>query len=148
MMEPITFVVLGEPKGQPRPKAFSFKGHARVFDPGTAEGWKSQIAEAVRAAGALGLMIKVPLSVSIHCHFKRPKSHYRTGKNAGLLRADAGTWHTSKPDFDNVAKAACDAITHLGVWHDDAQVVKATVTKRYSDGAARTVITIQEAQEV
>lgn len=147
MMEPLTFVVLGDPKGQPRPKAFAFKGHARVYDPGTAENWKSQIAEAVRQAGAVGIMIPHPLSVTIHCHFRRPKGHYRTGKNAAELKADAPTWHTNKPDFDNVAKAACDALTHLGVWKDDAQVVRATVIKRYSDGAPRTLITIMEAQE-
>ncbi len=147
MMDPITFIVLGDPKGQPRPKAFAFKGHARVFDPGTAEGWKSQIAEAVRHVGAVGIMLASPLSVSIHCHFRRPKGHYGSGKNAHLLKKDAPDWHTAKPDFDNVAKAACDALTHLGVWHDDAQIVRATVTKKYSNGAPRTVITIQEATE-
>lgn len=145
-MYPITLIVLGDPKGQPRPKAFAFRGHARVYDPGTAENWKSQIAQAVKEAGAVGIMLDIPLSISIHCHFRRPKSHYKAGKNAHMLRPDAPTWHTSKPDFDNTAKAACDALTHLGVWKDDAQVVKATVSKRYSDGAARTIITIMEVE--
>ena len=38
MTTPISFTVLGDPKGQPRPKAFSRGGHAAVYDPGTAEG--------------------------------------------------------------------------------------------------------------
>ena len=38
----------GIPKGQPRPRAFSRNGHARVFDPGTAEGWKSAVAVAAQ----------------------------------------------------------------------------------------------------
>ena len=44
----ISFAVQGVPKGQPRPRAFAFKGKARVFDPGTAEEWESRIAEAAR----------------------------------------------------------------------------------------------------
>ena len=48
----ISFSVDGEPKAQPRPKAFARnfgnKWQARVYDPGTAEGWKSLIAIAVK----------------------------------------------------------------------------------------------------
>jgi Holliday junction resolvase RusA-like endonuclease len=147
MMEPITLTVLGDPKGQPRPKAFSRGGHARVYDPGTAEGWKSQIAVAAKESGAVGLMLDTPLKVEIHAYFKRPKSHYRSGKNSKMLKEAAPAFHTGKPDFDNLGKAACDALTHLGVWGDDAQIVDGKVTKRYSIGAARTIITITEATE-
>ena len=44
----ISFFVPGIPKGQPRPRAFAFHGKARVFDPGTAEGWKASVALAAR----------------------------------------------------------------------------------------------------
>lgn len=48
----ITFFAQGLPKGQPRPRAFAMKignkFQARVFDSGTAENWKSRIAEAAR----------------------------------------------------------------------------------------------------
>jgi hypothetical protein len=146
MMEPITLTVLGDPKGQPRPKAFSRGGHARVYDPGTAEGWKSQIAVAAKEIGAVGLMLDTPLKVDITCYFRRPKSHYRTGKNAHLLRNNAPKWNSSKPDRDNLDKAICDALTHLGVWRDDAQVVDGHAPRKlFSDGAPRTVITISEA---
>lgn len=44
----ITFFIHGDPKPQPRPRAFArrmgAKFVARVYDAGTAEGWKSQIA--------------------------------------------------------------------------------------------------------
>ena len=145
MMEAITIIVLGDPKGQPRPKAFSRGGHARVYDPGTAENWKSQIAMACKEMAVNGLMIHGPLNVEIHAYFKRPKSHYRSGKNAHLLKEDAPKWNTSKPDFDNIGKAACDALTHLGVWKDDAQIVDGRIKKEFTDGSARTRITITEA---
>ena len=146
MTEPITLIVLGDPKGQPRPKAFSRGGHARVYDPGTAENFKSQIAMAVKEYGCAGLMLPMPLKVEITCYFKRPKSHYRSGKNADLLKAGLSEYHTSKPDFDNLGKAICDALTHLGVWKDDCQVVDGRIVKKYSGGAARTVITIKDAE--
>lgn len=57
----IQFRVYGVPKGQPRPKAFARnfggKWQARVYDPGTAESFKSAI-----AAAAQNCRPKVPLS--------------------------------------------------------------------------------------
>jgi Holliday junction resolvase RusA-like endonuclease len=37
----------------------------------------------------------------------------------------------ARPDFDNLAKAVADCMTALGWWHDDAQIVRATVSKFY-----------------
>lgn len=49
---PILFRVFGTPKAQPRPRAFAKqlggKAVARVYDAGTAEGWKGSIALAAR----------------------------------------------------------------------------------------------------
>jgi Holliday junction resolvase RusA-like endonuclease len=144
MKHPISFMVLGDPKGQPRPKAFVRGGHASVYDPGTAEGWKSAIAVSAKEAGAVGLMLGGPLRVTLSCFFKRPKNHY-TAK--GALRAGMGLWHTKKPDGDNVFKAAADALTHLGVWRDDSQIAEIVVQKKYTDTHARSQITIETLAE-
>src|SRR4029077_12784124 len=50
------FVVIGDPKGQPRPRAFAKKIGintyvARVYDAASAEAWKSAIALSAREAG-------------------------------------------------------------------------------------------------
>jgi hypothetical protein len=45
MFTPISIFVHGEPKGQPRPRAFARGGMVRMYDPATAEGWKSAIAD-------------------------------------------------------------------------------------------------------
>lgn len=37
-----------------------------------------------------------------------------------------------RPDWDNVAKAVCDALTMARVWKDDGRVSDATVRMRYS----------------
>lgn len=145
MREPILLKVWGDPKGQPRPKAFSRGGIAKVYDPGTAEGWKGQIALAVKEAGVNGIMLDTPVILTITACFARPKGHFHTGKKAGVVKPSAPTYHTSKPDFDNVAKAACDALTQLGIWRDDSLVVDARVEKLYSNEAAFTLILIREA---
>ena len=54
----------------------------------------------------------------------RPKSHYRTGKNAHLLRDDAPPRPTSAPDLSKLARSTEDALTDAGVWRDDARVVE------------------------
>ncbi len=131
----VTFFAAGDPKGQPRPRAFAMKlGNgkysARVFDSGTAEGWKSQVALAARAAMP-PVHFYGPVRVQLSFMFRRPKSHYRRN---GLLMPNAPICHTSKPDADNLAKAVLDCLTQLGrFWHDDSQVSELIVLKFYGE---------------
>ena len=118
--------VPGEPKGQPRPRAFAFRGKARVFDPGTAEGFKAAVALAVQPH-LPPEPLTGPFAVTLTAVFSRPKSH-STKKG---LRPGAPTLHTGKPDADNVLKAVCDALTGIGLWRDDSQVAKVSVRKEY-----------------
>lgn len=131
----IRFQVQGDPKGQPRPRAFARrmgdKFVARVFEAGTAEGWKSLIASEARVY-APEQPISGPVSVRLIFSFRRPQSHFRTGKNAGELRPDAPYYHTSKPDNDNLEKAVFDALTQIGLfWDDDKQIVHNETVKIY-----------------
>jgi Holliday junction resolvase RusA-like endonuclease len=131
------FMVVGEPKGQPRPRAFARKvGNtytARVFDAGTAEQWKSHISVCACEAGLNGVMMEGPIALQMCCYFRRPKSHYRSGKNSTLLKfACEEVRKTSKPDLDNLLKAACDCFTALGAWKDDAQLNHVTVSKEWT----------------
>ncbi len=127
-------MVLGDPKGQPRPRAAFIKklNRVRIYDPGTAEGWKALVMQAVRP-----YLPKEPISigtaVSLELLFlmPRPKDHYGTGKNAGKTKVMAPIAHTSKPDLDNLEKAVMDCLSNAGLWHDDNQVAKKTSEKRY-----------------
>ena len=125
-MNSIYFHVDGKPMGQPRPRAFARKmGNAfvaRVYEGGSAEGWKSEIALAAREFIPKE-KIAGPIHLTLHFFIPRPKSHYGTGKNAKVLKPSAPMYHTSKPDADNLTKAACDALTRIGMWEDDDQVV-------------------------
>ncbi len=142
-MTPISFFAEGIPKGQPRPRAFAMGGKARVYDPGTAEGWKSAVAIAARPF--LSERITKPVRLSCTFLFPRPKSHYFTGKRANVLRDGAPNYHASKPDVDNALKAVMDALVVLGLLSDDALVVQIRSSKIYADGRSTGAeITISE----
>lgn len=137
----------GMPKGQPRPRAFSRGGRAAVYDPGTAEGWKSCVAMA--AIELKGRALHQPLSVTMTFYLPRPRHHYRS--NGQLKPAAPVFMHDSKPDADNLAKAVLDALTNIQVWLDDDQVCELTVRKYWEQPGTHQpgcVIRISEMQEV
>ena len=47
-------------------------------------------------------------------------------------KAAGGTWKITRPDTDNMIKLLKDCMTRLGYWHDDSQVCKEILTKRWS----------------
>jgi Holliday junction resolvase RusA-like endonuclease len=146
----ISFFASGEPKGQPRPRAFARrmggKFVARVFDAGTAEGWKAQIASAAVPHRPLAA-IHGPVRISLTFVFPRPKKHYRANNPAKGMRDDAPRYHTGKPDNDNLQKAVMDALTQLGgFWSDDSQVAYVTSRKTYGD-APGCMVTIRELEQ-
>lgn len=134
-MSPIEFFVPGEPKAQPRPRAFARrmgdKFVARVYDAGTAEGWKSAIALAARGHIPASPMLG-PIRLTLDFAFARPRSHYGTGRNAAVLKPTAPPDHIGKPDLDNLEKAVMDCLTTLGFWGDDSQVWSKMTSKSYS----------------
>ena len=130
----IQFAVSGEPRPQPRPRAFARKlaggGYAaRVFGAGTAEAWKSLVAQAAKP-WLPATPCQEALRLSLVLEFARPKAHFTT---RGVLRANAPCHPMGKGDADNLAKAVMDAFTQLGLWRDDGQVVRLEVTKRFAD---------------
>jgi Holliday junction resolvase RusA-like endonuclease len=137
------FDVLGEPKGQPRPRATARGGNARVYDPGTAEGWKGAIALAVRPY-LPPYPIDSPVRIAIAFRFPRPARLLRKKDPDGLIP------HTAKPDSDNAAKAVLDCLTTCGIWRDDALVCSLTIEKFYAargqaSGALIQIFTHKEA---
>ena len=118
----------GVPKWQPRPRAFSRGGKASVYDPGTAEGWKSSVAIACKHLE--GRALDGPLMVSLIFCMPRPKKHF--GKK-GLLAKFMGVLFSNPPDADNLAKAVLDALTLIGAWGDDDQVTDLIIRKRYTE---------------
>lgn len=134
----IKFSVFGDPKALKRHRTFRRGNFTGSYDP--SKGDKADfLAKAMRHKPEKPF--DCPLAVKLDFVFPRPKSHFRTGKNAGLLRDDAPMWHTSSPDTDNLAKFVCDALNGV-FWRDDKVVASLTISKRYSEGGGETKIEI------
>ncbi len=58
-----------------------------------------------------------------------------------------GEWRITKPDTDNLQKLLKDCMTRCGFWKDDAQVVRETVEKRWSDEPCGIYIEIEELED-
>lgn len=136
----ISVWVSGTPRHQPRPRAFARKmpnGQyiARVYDDGSAEGWKAAIACSLRSVPWTA--IEGPVCLTLQFYFPRPKGHYRTGKNATTLKPGAPIMHCARPDVDNTVKCVMDCLTKLGVWRDDNQVAILSASKMWSNDPTR-----------
>ena len=130
----VLFEVPGIPKGQPRARAFARNGMVRMYDPATAEGWKSCIAGEWKSKVAPAFVkLTGPVKIEVDFYFPRPKNHYRTGKHAGELKPGMPAFHTGTPDADNCLKAVMDCLTRLGAWVDAGQVMPSAM-KYYATG--------------
>jgi Holliday junction resolvase RusA-like endonuclease len=123
--------IKGTPKAQPRVKAVNRGRHAGVYTPKTADDWKFTIKYELRSHK--GKDLKSNFEVDLSFFFKRPKSHYGTGKNSAILKDSSPRRHTKKPDLDNLAKAVLDALTDINFWRDDSQITKLTIQKEWAD---------------
>lgn len=131
----------GDPKGQPRARAFARKMGtkfvARMYDSDTADAWKAQVRAGVLARVNQQALqaINGPFEVVLVFYFQRPESHFLT---SGALGKGRVREHLQKPDADNLAKLVLDVITRLQrCWVDDDQVVLLVVEKRWASEVDR-----------
>lgn len=138
----VIFDVVGDPAAQPRAKAVALgPKRAKIVTPRSADAWKHEIrAHALAAARAEGWTLSPPgAAVLVFLAFRlaRPKSHFRTGRFAGILKPGAPEHHTQTPDKDNLEKAVLDALTAFEdlppvFWCDDAQAIDGRTSKRWT----------------
>jgi Holliday junction resolvase RusA-like endonuclease len=136
----------GDPKGQPRPRAFArkmgSKHVARMYDSDVADRWKRAVDDGIRQlvlSERISTPTDAPISIMIAFFFARPKSH--TGAKG--LKPSAPRKHTQKPDIDNLIKLVADRITRNGrIWRDDAQIEIVTAMKFWSESEREAGCTI------
>ncbi len=126
------FIALGKPQPLRRARYTRRGKFPHAYDP----------AENVNAKGSLLVqaMAHAPaephtgaVALTISFVMPRPKDHYGTGKNAGVLKPRvADVSHTSKPDLDNMVKLVKDALTGV-FWRDDSQIDALDARKSYGD---------------
>jgi Holliday junction resolvase RusA-like endonuclease len=73
-----------------------------------------------------------PVEAYLDFVFPRPQSHFRTGRYAGQLRADAPVWQANRFDLDKLARACLDSMTDAHIYSDDGQVSRLMATKKWA----------------
>ncbi|VXB33629.1 RusA family crossover junction endodeoxyribonuclease [Nocardioides sp. AX2bis] len=94
--------------------------------------WRAHVTAHARDAHRYQDKLIGPVRIWLRFAFDRPASHYRTGRNAHLLKNSAPLYPTNKNDLDKLTRAVLDALTDAGVWGDDGQVVDVRARKFYA----------------
>lgn len=127
-----------EPVPQLRPRVSSRGGYVRVYDPPKVKNFKNLLRSLAVNQYARPPLIG-PLSVSLTFYRPVQKSISKTERERRLTNRSKPV---VKPDTDNYIKATLDALNGV-LWHDDAQIVKITGEKRYSENG-KIVITVTQ----
>jgi Holliday junction resolvase RusA-like endonuclease len=86
--------------------------------------WRQDVKHAALAVvGQDWTLLDGPLAASMVFSFPRPRGHWRTGRNAHLLRDSAPRRPFGVPDLSKLIRSTEDALTGV-VWVDDARVVE------------------------
>jgi Holliday junction resolvase RusA-like endonuclease len=133
----IEFVVYGHPATAGSKRAFAirrggqFTGRVAVADDNSrTKVWQAQVAYA--AVESDGECVRGPIRLALAFYFHRPRAHYRSGRNAHLIRDGAPPRHVVRPDLLKLTRAIEDALTGV-LWHDDAQVCEEFLSKHYAE---------------
>jgi crossover junction endodeoxyribonuclease RusA len=133
----IVITVTGTPAPQGSKKGFVVGNRAVIVDDNKPKlrNWRAD----VKDAAAKALAARAPyvtewqgaVGVEIEFRFARPLGHYRTGRNAHILRDTAPRHPQVKPDIDKTTRAVLDALKDAGAIRDDARVTDLHAIKRY-----------------
>lgn len=125
----IEVCIPGEPVPQGRPR-FVRRGRFHVaLDPERSRKWKAHAKKYIEAAVYPAGPLEGPLELDVLFVFASPASHHPKATKANPTPAPLPRrWRGSRPDADNLVKAAMDASNGI-LFKDDCQVVSITARK-------------------
>jgi len=122
----IEIVLAGPPMGKQRVRQSRATG--RLFTPQKTVNYEGRLALAGQQAMAGRELLTGPLRLDIEAYVPVAASWPKKRAAAALA---GEILPTKKPDLDNIAKIAADAL-NMVVWVDDSQIVEGSFKKRYS----------------
>lgn len=126
-MRKLFFILPITPTAQQRPRHARIGGHDVTYKSESQKA-NERTLEAYLLPHRPKTPLKGPLELSFGVLFPVPRSWPKKRRDAALRRK---MWHTSRPDLDNLCKQLKDAMTRLGFWEDDRQVVLCLAEKCY-----------------
>jgi Holliday junction resolvase RusA-like endonuclease len=88
-----------------------------------------------------------PLKCVLNFYCKRPKNHYKTGKNAHMLKETAPKYNINNKDLDNMVKFVLDALNDK-LYTDDSLIFEITCSKSYSENEGYIYAKFMEVDDV
>lgn len=132
-MTRLAFAAFGQPVPQGSNRAYGSRivaSNGHLLKP-----WRQTLASAAIEQAALDQVAQFtgPVVVRAHFYFRRPQHHYRTGKNAGLLRDSAPDFPVNRGygDLDKLQRAVGDALVDVSILRDDDQIAAWRSNKRW-----------------
>lgn len=133
---PLVVTVYGKPITQ---GSKTKNRYGAVYDDNAAtlKPWREAVKTAALEVMQYADRITGPVMVRCIFSFDRPRAHYRTGRNAHLLRENAPPFpaNVRSGDIDKIERSCFDALTDAGVWVDDSQIVKVEAEKAWTGTA-------------
>jgi len=141
-MDEIVLNIPGKPIAKKRHRIVHKTGH--IYDP-NAKDTARVITQCLIPQSRGYEIFTGALFVKFEFVFKRPKSHYGTGRNKDKLKKSAPVFCNVVQDFDNLEKFVCDAMNTV-IYGDDRQIVQSMTWKRWGS-VARSLITVRQLEE-
>jgi len=113
-----------DPVAMGRPRFSRFKGRTKARTPTKSRIFKRSLRDIVQTQAWKAAMTPLdgPLAVFVHFVLRKPPS---------IKNSRDRPYPSVKPDLDNYAKAALDALNGVA-WHDDGQVTSLNLQKHYA----------------
>lgn len=130
-MTRIEFTVPAVPVAQPRPRAVSMNGKARMAGPPKSHAvhsYRATVAQTFAAERPGMAPLDGPLVVRML--FVMPRPGRLRWKTRPMPREP---YTAAKNDWDNLGKSTCDALNQIA-WRDDGQIVRAEVERWIAAG--------------
>ena len=110
--------------------------HQLIEDNPDTAPWRRAVAAAART--------HVPVELVITYSIPRPKSHYGTGRNAGVVKASAPPRPSTQGtgDVDKLERNVLDGLQDAGTLVNDAQVTDVTHKKRWCGAPGADVLDV------
>ena len=121
----LAVTIPGPPVGKGRPRVANRGGRAMAYTPKRTRAWEAMAVKEILRHWHRD-PIDCPAQITVVAVHQRPKRLMR--KKDPTCRM----WHPSKPDTDNVGKAAADAIQTAGVICDDARLCRWSLLDVYT----------------
>lgn len=129
----IAITIYGTPIPQGSKVANRYGNGVRDANAAKLTPWRKQVRDEAEDVWRYRDTIRGPVRLWARFSFTRPKSHYRTGRNAALVMDNAPT-HPGRleGDLDKLVRAVCDALTDAQVWTDDTLLVDLRARKFFA----------------